>query len=111
MRTIQFRRVSHALVDTRFECGLRLLKALRACEWFECRTRFECSLPNQGGIMSHHYMIAGNNTVQPSVARTRVHALVYTRFKCGLRLHKALRACEWFECRTRFECSLPNQGG
>ena len=42
-------RVSHALVDTRFECGLRLPKALRACEWFECRTRFECSLPNQGG--------------------------------------------------------------
>ena len=35
-------RVSHALVDTRFECGLRLPKALRACEWFECRTRFEC---------------------------------------------------------------------
>ena len=27
--------------DTRFECGLRLPKALRACEWFECRTRFE----------------------------------------------------------------------
>ena len=25
--------------DTRFECGLRLPKALRA--WFECRTRFE----------------------------------------------------------------------
>ena len=24
----------------------------------------------------------------------------YTRFKCGLRLPKALRACEWFECRT-----------
>ena len=44
-------RVSHALVDTRFECGLRLPKALWACEWFECRTRFECSLPNQGGIM------------------------------------------------------------
>ena len=31
-------RVSHALVDTRFERGLRLPKALRACEWFECRT-------------------------------------------------------------------------
>ena len=31
-------------------------KALRACEWFECRKRFECSLPNQGGIMSHPYM-------------------------------------------------------
>ena len=54
--TIQFMRVSHALVDTRFECGLRLPNALRACEWVECRTRFECSLPNQGGIMSHHYM-------------------------------------------------------
>ena len=38
MRTIQFRRVSHALVDTRFECGLRLPKALRACESLECRT-------------------------------------------------------------------------
>ena len=25
------------------------------------------------------------------------------------KLPKALRACEWFECRTRFECSLPNQ--
>ena len=35
--------------DTRFECGLRLPKALWACEWFECRTRFECILPNQGG--------------------------------------------------------------
>ena len=41
MRTIQFRRVSHTLVDTRFECGLRLPKALRACESLECRTRFE----------------------------------------------------------------------
>ena len=30
--------------------------SLGVCEWFECRTRFECSLPNQGGIMSHHYM-------------------------------------------------------
>ena len=38
---IQFRRVSHALVDTQFECGLRLPKALRACESLECRTRFE----------------------------------------------------------------------
>merc|ERR1712055_1028359 len=38
MRTIQFRRVSHALVDTLFECGLRLPKALRACESLECRT-------------------------------------------------------------------------
>ena len=44
---------------------------LWACERFECRTRFKCSLPLPGGIMSHHYMIAGNNTVQPSVARTR----------------------------------------
>ena len=41
IRTIQFRRVSHALVDTQFECGLRLPKALRACEWLECCTRFE----------------------------------------------------------------------
>merc|ERR1712105_421591 len=31
--------------DTRFECGLRLPKALWA--WFECRTRFECGEPNQ----------------------------------------------------------------
>merc|ERR1712130_1079948 len=36
--------------DMRFECGLRLPKALRA--WFECRTRFkdtrfECGEPNQ----------------------------------------------------------------
>ena len=38
---IQFGRVSQALVDTRFECGLRLPKALRACESLECRTRFE----------------------------------------------------------------------
>ena len=64
-------RVSHALVDTRFECGLRLPKALWACEWFACRTRFECS---QGGIMSQNYIhfgtiiTRGSRTRGPSVA-------------------------------------------
>ena len=33
--------IFHKLVDTRLECGLRLPKALRACESLECRTRFE----------------------------------------------------------------------
>ena len=34
----------------------------------KCRTRFEYSLPNQGGIMSYHYMSDGNHTFQESVA-------------------------------------------
>merc|ERR1712130_733216 len=87
--------------DTRFECGLRLPKALRA--WFECRTRFEdtrfeCGEPNQprDNVTTIHTLW--------DKCRTRFED---TRFECCLRLPKALRA--WFECRTRFECGEPNQ--
>merc|ERR1712208_171722 len=73
--------------DTRLECGLRLPKALRA--WFECRTRFECGEPNQprDNVTPIHTLW--------DKCRTRFED---TRFECGLRLPKALRA--WFECRT-----------
>merc|ERR1712052_111462 len=81
----------------RDHCGLP--KAFRA--WFECRTRFETytAPPLRGSGLPN----------QPRDNVTPIHTLwdncrmrfEDTRFECGLRLPKALRA--WFECRTRFE--------
>ena len=85
--------------DTWFKCGLRLPKALRA--WFECHTRFEMytAPPLCGSSLPN----------QPRDNVTPLHTLwdncrtrfEDTRFEYGLRLPKALRT--WFECRTRFE--------
>ena len=62
--------------------GLYIFRNIYLCWMYDaknlgskCRTRFGCSLPNQGGIMSHHYMSDGNDTFQESVAGTRGRAV------------------------------------
>ena len=90
---------------TRLECSARLtVRTARLTARpprLTARTARTARLPNQGGIMSHH-----------TIQFTRVsHALVDTQFECGLRLPKALRACESIECRTRFERWDLTKGG